>query len=115
MPNVDGVSRDIARWKHIITNDLHHAFYQVPLSHKSRKFCGVATPFKGVLVYTRSAMGKPGSDTCLKELLSRVLGDLIQEGCVTKLADDFYCGGDTIEELIHNWEHVLQALCKNNL
>ena len=63
----------------------------------------MATPFRGVRVYTRSAMGMPGSETCLEELLSRVLGDLIQEGFVAKLADDLYCGGDTIEELLHNW------------
>ena len=32
------------------------------------KYCGVATPFKGVRVYVRSAMGMPGSETALEEL-----------------------------------------------
>ena len=54
------------------------------------KYCGVATPFKGIRVYTRSAMGMPGSETCLEQLMSRVLGDLIQEGCVAEIADDLY-------------------------
>ena len=44
----------------------------------------VATPLKDILFDTRSAMGMPGSETCLEELMSRVLGDLIQEGCVAK-------------------------------
>ena len=41
----------------------------------------------------------PGSETALEEMMCRVLGDLIQEGCVTKLADDLYCGGDSPETL----------------
>ena len=53
------------------------------------KYCGVATPFRGVRVYTRSAMGMLGSETALEEIMCRVLGDLVREGHVTKLADDF--------------------------
>ena len=52
------------------------------------KYCGVVTPFKGVRVYTHCAMGMPGSETALEELMSRVLGHLVQEGCVAKIADD---------------------------
>ena len=79
------------------------------------KYCGVATPFKGIRVYQRSAMGMPGSETCLEELMSRILGHLVQEGCVAKLADDLYVGGDTPEEALHNWSRVLKALDDNNL
>ena len=56
------------------------------------KYCGVATPFKGLRVYTRAAMGMPGSEVALEELMCRVLGDLLQEGIVVKLADDLYFG-----------------------
>lgn len=115
MPNVDAVLRDIARWKYIITTDLHHAYYQIPLSHKSLKYCGVSTPFKGIRVYTRSAMGMPGSESYLEELLSRILGDMIQEGYVAKIADDLYCGGDSIEQLLSNWCRLLEHLANNNL
>ena len=115
MNHVDSVLRDIAKWKYIIISYLHHAFYQIPLSLDSMKFCGVSTPYKGIRVYTRAAMGMPGSETCLEELMSRVLGDLVQEGCVAKLADDLYCGGDSIENLYKNWSRVLTALINNNL
>ena len=60
-------------------------------------------------------MGMPGSKTALEEMMSRVLGDLIQEGCVTKLADDLYCGGDSPETLLSNWRRVLQCLDRCNL
>ena len=115
MPDVDSTLRRIAPWKYIIVSDLTNAFYQIPLSKPSMKYCGVATPFKGVRVYTRCAMGMPGSETALEEMMSRVLGDFIQEGFVAKLADDLYCGGNTPEELLSNWVRVLQALHDCNL
>ena len=49
----------------MIQTDLTSAFYQIPLSKQSMKYCGVATPFHGVRVYTRCAMGMPGSETAL--------------------------------------------------
>ena len=82
MPNVDGVLREIGNWKYMVVTDLLKSFYQIPPANSSMKYCGIATPFKGIRVYTRSAVGMPGSETCLEELMSRVLGDLIQEGCV---------------------------------
>ena len=115
MPDVDSTLRHIAQWKHLIATDLTSAFYQIPLSQASMKYCGVATPFKGVRVYVRSAMGMPGSETTLEELMCRVLGNLLQEGIVVKLADDLYCGGNTPYELLENWKKVLQALYQCDL
>ena len=110
MPDVDSTLRTIARWKYIIVTDLSSAFYQIPLDQQSMKYCGVATPFRGVRVYTRCAMGMPGSETALEELMCRVLGDSLQKGTIAKLADDLYCGGNTPAELLQNWCEVLTAL-----
>ena len=115
MPSVDSVLRQIGKWEYIIVTDFVKAFYQIPLAHDSMKYCDVATPFKGVRVYTRSVMDMPGSETHLEELMSRLLGDLIQEGCVAKLADDLCVGGNTPDEVLHNWNRVLVALRHNNL
>ena len=115
MPDVDSTLRNIAQWKYLISSDLTSAFYQIPLSRSSMKYCGVATPFRGTRVYTRCAMGMPGSETTLEELMCRVLGDCIQEGIVAKLADDLYCGGNTPDELLCNWKRVLETLQKCNL
>ncbi|KAK3105126.1 hypothetical protein FSP39_017698 [Pinctada imbricata] len=115
MPDVDSTLRKIGQWKFIVVTDLTKSFYQIPLSHDSMKYCGVVTPFKGIRVYTRCAMGMPGSETALEELTCRVLGDLLEEGIVTKLADDLYCGGNTPQELLENWTKVLEALQKCNL
>ena len=115
MPDVDSTLRQIAQWKHIIATDLTSAFYQIPLAQESMKYCGVATPYRGVRVYTRTAMGMPGSETALEELMCRVLGDLLTSGVVAKIADDLYCGGNTPEELLHNWSLVLHALHNSGL
>ena len=99
MPDVDSTLRLTAQWKNIIATDLTSTFYQIPLSRGSMKYCGVATPFRGVRVYARSAMGMPGSETALEELMSRVLGDLLKEGIVAKIADDLYCGRNSPSNL----------------
>ena len=99
MPNVESTLRQIAHWKYLIISDVTSALYQIPLGTEYMRYCGVATPFKGVRIYTRCVMGMPGSETALEELMHRVLGELIQEGIVAKIADDLYCGGDTPEEL----------------
>ena len=115
MPDIESTIRLIACWKYIIVSDLSNAFYQIPLAQNSMKYCGVVTPFKGVRVYVRSAMGMPGSETALEELMCRVLGNLLQEGIVARVADDLYCGGNTPHELLKNWRKVLQALAHCNL
>ncbi|XP_056001758.1 uncharacterized protein LOC130048742 [Ostrea edulis] len=115
MPNVDSILRKIGQWKYLAMTDLTKAFYQIPLARGSMKYCGVVTPFRGVRVYTRSAMGMPGSETALEELTCRVLGDLLEEGIVVKLADDLYCGADTPDQLLENFSRVLTALNKCNI
>ena len=115
MSDVSSTPCTIAPWRYLIKTDLTQAFYQIPLSQSSLKYCGIATPFKGIRVYTRSAMGMPGSETALKEMMCHVLGDPIQEGCMSKLADDLYCGGDSLETLLSNWRRVLESLDSCNL
>lgn len=113
--NVDSTLRQIACWKYLIATDLTKTFYQIPLDHDSMKYCGVVTPFRGVRVYNRCAMGMQGSETALEELMSAVLGHLIQQGIVAKIADDLYCGRNSPEELFTNWEKVLTSLRRCNL
>ncbi len=115
MPDVDTTLRMIAQWKYLIVTDLTSAFYQIPLAKDSIKYCGVATPFRSIRAYTRCAMGMPGSETTLEELMCRVLGDCVQDGIAAKLADDLYCGGETPEDLLRNWQRILAALQKCNL
>ena len=111
----DDVLRRLSSWKYLIKTDLTKSFFQIPLDSASVPYLGTVTPFKGLRVYLRSAMGMPGSSEHLQELTSRVLGDFIQEGFVTVIADDLHVGGNTIQETFINWSRVLHRLRENNL
>ena len=115
MPDVDSTLHTVAQWKYIIKTDLTNAFFRIPLAKQSMKFCSIATPFRDVRDYTRCAMGMPGSESALEELMCRILGDLIQDGSVAKFADDLYCCGNTPEELLLNFKKILHALQACNL
>ena len=115
LPDMNSVLRWLAQWKYIICTDLHKAYYQIPLDPASMKYCGVCTPFKGVRVYTTAAMGMPGSETALEEVVSRVFGSLIQSDKAIKIADNLFTGGNSLDELCNNWEEVLKAASRNSL
>ena len=101
MQSINDILRLIAAWSRFIEADLVHAYWQLPLEHRSMKYCGVQTPYKGVRVYQTGVMGLPGMESCLEELLSRVLGDLIHRGVVAKLADNLYIGTTgSVEDLL---------------
>ena len=48
MPDVDTTLCTIAPWRYMIKTVLTRAFCQIPLSKSSLKYCGVATPFRGI-------------------------------------------------------------------
>ena len=115
MPDINDTLRLIGSWKYLIKTDLSSAYYQIPLSKDSMKFCGVCTPFKGVRVYARPSMGMPGSETALEQMMSLVVGQLITEGVLAKVADDLYVGGETPEDLLSNYSRMLSLLEEANL
>ena len=115
LPDVNSTLLKIGSWKYIIKSDLTEAYFQVPLSKASRKYCGVVSPYKGTFVYTTGCMGLPGTEVALEELTCRVLGDLVMDGCVAKVADDLYIGGNSENDLLDNFKCVLHRLHQNNL
>ena len=46
MPIVETMLITIAEWKYVIMTDLKDAFYQIPLSKESMKWCATSTPYK---------------------------------------------------------------------
>ena len=105
----------LAQHRYVIKSDMTKQFFQLPMLKYSQNYLGTLTPYKGLRVYTRAAMGMPGSTEHLDELMSRVLGDLLQDGTAIKIADDLYTGGNSITELLHNWERILKRFEDNNL
>ncbi len=71
-PDVDKTLCTIGPWRYMIQTDLTRAFYQIPLSQSSLKYCGVAIPFREILVYKRSSMRMPGTETALEKMMCGV-------------------------------------------
>ena len=76
--NSENVLRFVSTFNYIIKTDQTKQFFHLPLTRDSMKYCGIQTPYKGIRIYTRAAMGLSGSSEHLDELMSRVLGDMIQ-------------------------------------
>ena len=57
----DEVIHFLAQWKCMIKTDMTKHFYQLAMQRSSLKYLGIMTPFKGIRVYTRAAMGMPES------------------------------------------------------
>lgn len=115
LPSVEKTLHTVASWKHVIHTDMKDAYFQLLMKKSSKKYCGVHTPYKGLLVYNRGVMGLPGVEVALEELTCLILGDMVKQDKVAKLADDLYIGGDTIEDLRSNFTEVLLRLSENNL
>ena len=105
----------LGRWKYIIKTDLKSAYFQMRMEDSSKKWLGTNSPFKGMYVYNVGPMGLRNMAEYLEELVSRVFGDLIAAGVLTKIADDLIVGGQTVLELLSNWTNVLRCLHDNNL
>ena len=113
--NIEHATYQIGQWNYLIGADVRDAYYHVPLSPESSKYVGVVTPYSGTLVYRRSVMGLPGSESALEELLSRIFKDMLKEGKMVKVADDMFFGASTVEELAEIWKEALRRLQLNGL
>lgn len=115
MPDVESTLRTIGGWSIIAKTDMSNAYFQIKMKKSSKKFCGVHTPYKGLRVYNVGVMGLPGVEVALEELTSLILGDMVAEGKVAKLADDLFIGGKSTEEFKQNLQDVLIRLYENNI
>lgn len=115
LPSCETTIRRFSAWKIVIKSDMSSAYYQLKMMLESKRYCGVHTPFKGIRVYNVGVMGLPGVESALEELTCLVLGDLVKEGRVCKLADDLFIGGNTVQEAMDTFKLVLHKLQENNI
>ena len=66
----------------------------------------------GTLAYSRGPNGLLGMDAICEELTDKLFGDLVLEGKVAKIADNIYCGGETIRELHMIFETIMERCSK---
>ena len=105
----------IAKWKYLIKTDLKSAYYQMKIADGAQRWLGTVSPYKGVFVYDKGSMGLRNMAEFLEELMARVMGELITEGIVCKIADDLFIGGSNVNDVQKNWSRCLLKLKENNL
>ena len=99
----------LARWKHHAFADLNNSYFQLPVKQSLWSYLGIMTPYKGIRVMTRTGQGLLESEVELEQLLSQVLGDEIHKGFCLAIRDNIIVGGNTVDDLITNYEAVLKT------
>lgn len=105
----------LANWKYIIKTDLYQGFFQNHLHPSAYPWCAIQTPYGGLRYFKRSIQGLLGQTEEEDELLAKVLKDQLTKGICVKIADDIFCGGNTIDQALDNFNNVIQRLNTCNL
>ena len=98
----------LSKFKHIATLDLANFYYQNGMKKSDVQFLATNHPYKGLRVYTCEPQGLRGASEHSYERLSRIYGDLCQEGKMARQADGLFVGGQTLQELYNNLDEVFQ-------
>jgi hypothetical protein len=81
MPNVENAFANFAKATIFSVLDLNSAYYQIPLSAKSRKATAFCTPF-GLFEFTKLPMGNSVGCQVLSRVVDTLFGDLKHQFCV---------------------------------
>ena len=106
-PTIEEAKLSIAKFKFIATLDLANYYWQNGMNRHDMQYLCTNHPFKGCRVYTVEPQGlKSASEHCY-ERLTRILGDLCQEGRVERQADGVFVGGN------NHYQNLQQCPRKN--
>ena len=105
----------LAKWKYIIKTDLYQGFFQNHLHPSAQGWCCILTPFGGIRYFKRGIQGLINQSEELDEMLSNIFKQMLTEGKMVKIADDFFLGGQTIEETMKNFSEMLELSSQNNI
>ena len=100
---------------YVIHLDLSSYFYQNGMQKQDIKYLGTVHPFKGVKVYTCDPQGLKGASERSYEKLLRIYGDMVQNGKLAQMADGLHVLGETVPDLVLNYNQVLNRASLCNL
>ena len=107
----------ISNWKYMAELDFRDMYWQLKFytetmrQKKQMEYLCIRT-VGGTLAYSRGPNGLLGMDAICEELTDKLFGDLVLEGKVAKIADNIYCGGETIRELHMIFETIMERCSK---
>ena len=98
----------IARANFVVHLDFSNFFFQNGMQRQDIGYLGTVHPYKGLRVYTCDPQGLKGASERSYEKLLRIFGDMIQNKRLAQMADGIHVLGNTVEELVRNYEEVLR-------
>jgi transposase InsO family protein len=110
MPNVEGAFANFSKAKIFSVLDLNSAYYQIPLSAKSRKITAFCTPF-GLFEFTKLPMGISVGCQVLSRVVDSLFGDL-KHKFVYNFMDDLVVYSTSMEEHLQHLKEVFTRLEK---
>ena len=105
----------VAENPYIIVADMYNSYFQMHMDKRDYPYLGIMSPYKGLRIMSRSGQGLLNSDTELKELVAKVLGEEIAQNKCKVVADDLVIGGVTIDMALDNYACVLAKLDAANI
>ena len=109
-PSINDARRAMAQAKYRVDLDLSNYFYQSGMSRQDMQYLGTHHPTRGMLVYTCQPQGIKSASEDSYEKLARIFGQDIRAGRMTRMADGLHVLGDTVDELLVNYERCLSLL-----
>jgi hypothetical protein len=110
MPNVENAFANFSKAKIFSVLDLNSAYYQIPLSARSRRVTAFCTPF-GLFEFNKLPMGISVGCQVLSRVVDSLFGDLKHKS-VYNFMDDLVVYSTSLEEHLVHLREVFQRLEK---
>ena len=114
-PTINEARNALARSKYFVHLDLSNYFFQCGVDREDSQYLATFHPQKGLLVYVVTPQGLKNASEQGYEILARVFGDMVEEGRLTRQADSLFPLGNTVAEVLTNYEETLRRAKLNGL
>ena len=113
-PTIEETKLQLAKFRYFASLDLSNFYYQNGMKQEDLQYLATQHPYKGIRVYKVEPQGLRGASEHAYERLSRVFGQLCQEGKMARQADGLFVGGDTLDSFYDNLREVFVKLRNAN-
>ena len=115
MPTIGDAMTALSSCEYHIELDFSNFYWQNAIPREDSAKLAVYHPYGGLRVYTVCPQGLRNSAEWGSEILARIYGDLVQQKKCTRIADQIYVLGNSLEELMANFKLVLHRARTSNL
>ena len=114
-PTINEARNALAGSKYFVHLDLANYFFQCGVDSEDSQYLATFHPQKGLLVYVVTPQGLKNASEQGYEILARIYGDMVKDGRMTRQADSLFPLGNTVPEVLANYEETLRRAKLNGL